>query len=72
MPRMTEWKTDKIFNLNCFRDVRSRNRNILIMRALNFCCNPESGGSKPSRLYKIDKVVDYFNNRMLEVYQPSK
>lgn len=75
MPRMADyWKTDKLFNLNCFREVMSRNRYMLIMRALHFSRNPErgAGGSKPSRLYKIDTVVEYFNNRMLEVYQPSK
>ncbi|XP_029348167.1 piggyBac transposable element-derived protein 4-like [Acyrthosiphon pisum] len=75
MPRITDYrKTDKLFNLNCFREVMSRNRYMLIMRVLHFSRNPERGAgvSKPSRLYKIDTVVEYFNNRMLELYQPSK
>ncbi|XP_025205863.1 piggyBac transposable element-derived protein 4-like [Melanaphis sacchari] len=75
MPRLTDyWKTDKLFNLNCFREVMSRKRYMLIMHALHFSRNPECGAgvSKPSWLYKIDTVVEYFKNCMLEVYQPSK
>jgi len=66
------WKTDKLFNLNCFRDFMSRNRYMLITCALHFSRNPDPDDPKPSRLYKIDPVLEYFNNRMLEAYKPSK
>ncbi|KAE9543687.1 hypothetical protein AGLY_002083 [Aphis glycines] len=66
------WKIDKLLNLNCFRDFMSRNRYMLITRALHFSRNPDPDDPKPSRLYKIDPVLECFNNRMLEVYKPSK
>jgi len=73
MPKMSDyWKTDELFNLNCFREKMSRNRYMLIMRALHFCKNPEAGEKAPSRIYKVEKVLDYFNKRMQDVYQPSK
>ncbi|KAE9542526.1 hypothetical protein AGLY_003387 [Aphis glycines] len=73
MPKMSDyWKTDELFNLNCFREKMSRNRYMLIMRALHFCKNPEAGEEAPSRIYKVEKVLDYFNKRMHDVYQPCK
>lgn len=73
LPRMSDyWKTDKLFNLPCFRERMSRNRYMLIMRALHFCQNLEAGEEVPSRIYKVEQVLDYFNKRMQEVYQPSK
>ncbi|KAL4132042.1 hypothetical protein QTP88_009263 [Uroleucon formosanum] len=68
------WKTSKLFNLNIFRASMSRNRYMLIMRALHFCTNPESESDiqNISRIYKIEPVLNYFNNRMKEIYQPSK
>lgn len=68
------WKPSKLFNLNIFRSCMSRNRYMLIMRALNFCKTPESENDfqNVSRIYKIESVLNYFNNKMNEVYQPSK
>lgn len=67
-------KTSKLFNLGIFRNCMSRNRYMLIMRALHFCLNPDSESDKQnlSRIYKIEPVLNHFNNRMNEVYQPSK
>jgi len=42
------------------------------MRALHFCKNPEADEEAPSRIYKVEKVLDFFNKRMQDVYQPSK
>ncbi|KAL4083015.1 hypothetical protein QTP88_028345 [Uroleucon formosanum] len=73
MPKMSDyWKNDELFNLNCFREKMSRNRYMLIMRALHFCKNPEADEEAPSRIYKVEKVLDYFNKRMHDVYQPCK
>ncbi|XP_025191153.1 piggyBac transposable element-derived protein 4-like [Melanaphis sacchari] len=43
------------------------------MRALHFCKNPklENGIQNVNRIYKIEPVLNYFNNRINEVYQPS-
>jgi len=51
----------------------SRNRYMLIMRALHFYTNPESETEiqNLSRIYKIEPVLNYFNKRMNDVYQPS-
>lgn len=43
---------------------------MLIMRALHFCKNLEADEETPSRIYKVEKVLDYFNKRMHDVYQP--
>ncbi|XP_060846480.1 piggyBac transposable element-derived protein 4-like [Rhopalosiphum padi] len=73
LPKMSEyWKTDELFNLNCFREKMSRNRYMLIMRVLHFCKNPETDEEVPSRIYKVEKVLDFFNKRMQEIYQPSE
>lgn len=45
---------------------------MLIMRALHFCKNPETDEEVPSRIYKVEKVLDFFNKRMQEIYQPSE
>lgn len=66
------WKTDSLFDLPGFRKKMSRNSYMLIMRALHFCQNPEAGEEATSLLYKVEQVVNYFNKRMHEVYQPSK
>lgn len=70
MARMEDyWKTSKLFNLNIFRDIMSRNRYMIILRALHFCTNPESESDSQnlSRIYKIDPVLNYFNNRTVYV-----
>ncbi|XP_060877563.1 piggyBac transposable element-derived protein 4-like [Metopolophium dirhodum] len=66
------WKTDELFNLNCFREKMSRNRYMSIMRSLHFCKNPKAGEKAPSRINKVKQVLDYFNKRMQDVNQPSK
>ncbi|KAF0747024.1 piggyBac transposable element-derived protein 4-like [Aphis craccivora] len=52
MHKMSDyWKTDELFNLNCFREKMTDEET-------------------PSRIYKVEKVLDYFNKRMHDVYQP--
>lgn len=45
---------------------------MLIMRALHFCNNSESNSKNRSRIYKVEEILNYFNNRMNEIYEPSK
>jgi hypothetical protein len=66
------WKTSSLFNLSCFRNNMSRNRYMLIMRALHFCNNSKNNSKNCSRIYKVEEILNYFNNRMNEIYEPSK
>lgn len=67
------WKTSRSFNIPSFREYMSRNRFMLILRALHFTRNPKEGEPTPhNRLYKIQSVLNYFNSKMEEVYEPSK
>ncbi|XP_025191325.1 piggyBac transposable element-derived protein 4-like, partial [Melanaphis sacchari] len=50
----------------------SRNRFMLLLRVLHFCKNPGQNDNPTSRLHKIDKMTNYFNKTMEELYQPSK
>lgn len=51
----------------------SCDRYLLIKRGLHFSRNPEMGQPQPeNRLYKIRPVVNYFGNKMKEVYFPDK
>ncbi|XP_025421406.1 piggyBac transposable element-derived protein 4-like [Sipha flava] len=42
------------------------------LRVLHFCKIPEQNDNPTSRLHKIDKMTNYFNKTMEELYQPSK
>lgn len=67
------WKGHWLFNLPCFRAHMSRDRFLLIMRCLYFS-KVYSEGQPPStnRLEKIADVVDYVNNKMFNIYYPSR
>ncbi|XP_022182835.1 piggyBac transposable element-derived protein 4-like [Myzus persicae] len=67
------WKTSVLFNIPFFRKHMSRNRFMLLLRALHFSRNTQEGELAPrNRLYKIQPIVDYFNSKMNEIYEPSK
>lgn len=66
------WKTSNLFNFGCFRNYMSRNRYMIIMRALHFCNNSETNSGNRSRIYKVEEILNYFNNRMNEIYEPTK
>jgi len=67
------WKTNMLFNIPFFREHMSRNRFMLLLRALHFSRNPKEGELAPrNRLYKIQPILDYFNSKMKEIYEPSK
>lgn len=61
------WKKSELFDLKFFRSHMSRNRFMLILRALHF-----SHSESSNRLNKIENIVSYFNKKMEEVYEPSK
>ncbi|KAE9543752.1 hypothetical protein AGLY_002148 [Aphis glycines] len=67
------WKTNKLFNLPFFRTYMSRNRFTILLRALNFSRNLAEGESVPlNGLQKIQPIVNYFNSRMNEIFDPNK
>ncbi|KFM82040.1 PiggyBac transposable element-derived protein 4, partial [Stegodyphus mimosarum] len=67
------WKKDPLFHNAGIANSISRNRFLLILRALHFAKNSEPGEPQPTdRLYKIRPVIDFFNERMCEIYYPNR
>lgn len=51
----------------------SRDKFLLILRALHFAENPQRGEPRPvDPLYKITPLFDLFHNRMNQIYYPTK
>lgn len=63
------WKTDDLFDLQCFRKHMSRNRFLLIFHALHFGHPVEN---QNDRLFRIQPFLNYFNNKMDDIYYPEK
>uniref|UniRef100_A0A1B6DQT5 PiggyBac transposable element-derived protein domain-containing protein n=1 Tax=Clastoptera arizonana TaxID=38151 RepID=A0A1B6DQT5_9HEMI len=63
------WKTGPLFR-SVFPDYMSRDRFLLILRYLHFTNNKTR--FEDDRLYKIRFVIDYFNNKMANIYYPGK
>lgn len=69
MPKIQDyWKKDKLFK-TCFGEYMSRDRFLLILRFLHFV---KSDSTNTDRLYKIRSIVDYFNNKMQNIYNAGK
>ncbi|CAH2009346.1 unnamed protein product [Acanthoscelides obtectus] len=67
------WKKDRLFGLTCFSEQMSRDRFLIILRCIHFAKNvAKSDPQSEDRLYKIRPLIDYFNNKMREVYYPGK
>lgn len=67
------WKKDPLFDMPIFAANMSRDRFLLILRCMHFAKNPAYGDPVPEdRLYKIRPIIDYFNNRMVEIYYPDR
>ena len=67
------WKTHRLFNLKCFSERMSRDRFLCILRCFHFSKNPKENEPKPDDcLYKIRPVIDYFNQKMRQIYYPGK
>ncbi|XP_022181583.1 piggyBac transposable element-derived protein 4-like [Myzus persicae] len=63
------WKTDDLFDLQCFRTHMSRNRFLLILRALHFGHPNEN---QNDTLFRIQPILNYFNNKMDDIYYPER
>lgn len=63
------WKTDPLFNIPLYRRCMPKNTFLLILRCLH-CTSSDANVN--DRLQKIRPVVDYFNNKMSEVYYPGR
>lgn len=61
------WKKHRLYNLTGFSENMSRNRFLLILRCLHFAGEVAPTVEPPDRLQKIRPILDYFNNKMLEV-----
>lgn len=70
MNRMEDyWKKSELFNVPFFRQYMSRNRFMLLLRTLHF---NDTENHDNNRLSKIEPIVSYFNNKMTNIYEPSK
>lgn len=63
------WKTDKLFRLFAFRNVMSRDRFQNILRCLYF---QSTNSQEKSSMDKITSVVNYFNDKMFQIYYPER
>lgn len=71
MPQLQHyWRTDKLMK-TCFGEYMSRDRFLLILRCMHISNNTENV-ENPDRLHKIKPAIDYLNNKMLNIYSPSK
>lgn len=67
------WKRDPLFSIPIFSASMSRDRFFLIFRCLHFSTNPGPNDPQPTdRLFKIRPVVNYFNNKMQQIYYPGR
>lgn len=72
LPRINDyWKTHWLYGPQCFSKYMSRDRFLLILRCIYFSDeNYLNVGNE--RLRKIQPVIDYFNNKMLNVFYPQQ
>lgn len=68
------WKTSRLFNFPFFRQYMSRDRFLIILRCLHFSRPGTEERPEPAndRLYKVRYLVEYFNNKMRQIYYPNK
>ncbi|XP_054256976.1 piggyBac transposable element-derived protein 4-like [Macrosteles quadrilineatus] len=69
LPKIQDyWKKDKLFK-TCFGEYMARDRFLLILRCLHFV---RADATSTDRLHKIRSIVDYFNNKMINIYNAGK
>ncbi|XP_046391504.1 piggyBac transposable element-derived protein 4-like [Ischnura elegans] len=67
------WKRSNLYDFPIFRQNMSRDRFMLILRALHFSRNPKENDAIPTDpLYKVRPVLDAFVNNMNMIYYPEK
>lgn len=62
------WKKSRLFSVPIFSRQMARNRFILILRCLHFTSEPVM----QDPIYKIRKLINYFNSKMTECYYPAR
>ncbi|KAG8231197.1 hypothetical protein J437_LFUL011311 [Ladona fulva] len=66
-------KTESLYDFPVFRETMSRDRFLIILRALHFGRNSEEGDPQHSDpLYKILPLLTLFSSKMREIYSPGK
>lgn len=69
MPKIQDyWRKDKLFK-TCFGSYMARDKFLLILRCLHFV---KTNSNDKDRLQKIRHIIDYFNNKMLNIYNAGK
>lgn len=63
------WKTGFLFGLSAFAHCMSRDRFCSILRNFYFTIPPANEDER-GRLWRVEKIVDYVNKRMTDVYSP--
>ncbi|XP_054272549.1 piggyBac transposable element-derived protein 4-like [Macrosteles quadrilineatus] len=70
------WKTHRLFSptSSVFSQYMTRDRFQIILRCLNFSGVGTTDTPEPveQRAFKINPIVDYFNNKMREIYYPGR
>ncbi|GFS89598.1 piggyBac transposable element-derived protein 4 [Nephila pilipes] len=67
------WETDSMFGLRVSSENSSRNRFLLLLRALHFSKIPEQNTEpRKDRLYKIRSTVNLFKAGVPEIYYPGQ
>ncbi|KAJ8918220.1 hypothetical protein NQ315_014089 [Exocentrus adspersus] len=66
------WKIHPLYNMKYFSAFMSHDRFLLILRRLHFARNPGHGENSTDRLHKIRPVLNFFNNKMAQLYYPGK
>lgn len=64
------WKTDPLFDFKAFRSSMPRDRFLNILRCLHF--SPPNETMQNQSIKKISPIVDYFNNKMHQIYYPQR
>ncbi|XP_050305990.1 piggyBac transposable element-derived protein 4-like [Anthonomus grandis grandis] len=65
------WESNALLNIPCFKNSMSYKRFKSIMKHLAFARNPPSDDSS-DKLWKVRPLIEFFNNRMKEIYYPTK
>lgn len=65
------WKKHYLYDLSPFRKFMSRDRFLIILRCLHFS-NATPHQQPTSRTDKVEKLVEYFNDKMATIYYPGQ
>ncbi|XP_046684891.1 piggyBac transposable element-derived protein 4-like [Homalodisca vitripennis] len=68
------WKTHRLLNFPMFKEYMSRDRFLGILRCLHYSRvdTPDHPEPANNRSFKIQNIVEYFNNKMRQIYYPDR